>query len=205
MRFCFPRCNLEKNFLRSKTRQRRKSSVEMLVFPRIKKRRKFRSLFSTPKRRIVRHLLSLKKPDKVDILAARKLQLSGGVDAALSCILFFVSGSLQFQLPTKNEIGSPFRGSLSHFLVGAVLQQLLLLAEMVGFSRGLSNSNGLRLLIFPQPLGRALKNQNAAPTTPPCFCHRQRSSSLHRADCLRSADRRPVLILTIFAAKKAPA
>ena len=37
---------------------------------------------------------------------------------------------------------------------------------------------GLRLLIFPQPLGRALKNQNAAPTTPPCFCRRQRSSSL---------------------------
>ena len=157
------------------------------------------------KRRINPHLLPLKKPDKVDILAARKLQLSGGVDAALSCILFFVSGSLQFQLPTKNEIGSPFRGSLSHFLVGAVLQQLLLLAEMVGFSRGLSNSNGLRLLIFPQPLGRALKNQNAAPTTPPCFCHRQRSSSLHRADCLRPAGRRPVLIRTIFAAKKAPA
>ena len=28
---------------------------------------------------------------------------------------------------------------------------------------------------------------------------------LPRADCLRSADRRPVLILTILAAKKAPA
>ena len=26
-----------------------------------------------------------------------------------------VVGSLQFQLTTKNEIGSPFRGSLSHF------------------------------------------------------------------------------------------
>ena len=37
---------------------------------------------------------------------------------------------------------------------------------------------GLRLLIFPQLLGRALKNQNAAPTTPPCFCRRQRSSLL---------------------------
>ena len=36
----------------------------------------------------------------------------------------------------------------------------------------------LRLLTFPQPLGGALKNQNAAPTTPPCFCRRQRSSSL---------------------------
>ena len=34
------------------------------------------------KRRVVRHLLLLKKPDKIDILAARKLQLSGGIDAA---------------------------------------------------------------------------------------------------------------------------
>ena len=48
-------------------------------------------------------------------------------------------------------------------------------------TRGLTNSDGLRLLIFPQPLGEALKNQNAAPTTPPCFCRRQWSSSLHWA------------------------
>ena len=34
------------------------------------------------------------------------------------------------------------------------------------------------MLIFQQPLGRALKNQNAAPTTPPCFSRRLRSSSL---------------------------
>ena len=34
-----------------------------------------------------------------------------------------VVGSLQFQLTTKNEIGNPFGGSLSHFLVGAILQQ----------------------------------------------------------------------------------
>ena len=48
-----------------------------------------------------------------------------------------------------------------------------------------NQSNGLRLLIFPQPLDRALKNQNAAPTTPPCFSRRLRSSLLHWADCLR--------------------
>ena len=47
-----------------------------------------------------------------------------------------------------------------------------------------NQSNGLRLLIFPQPFGRALKNQNAAPTTPPCFSRWLRSSSLHWADCL---------------------
>ena len=34
------------------------------------------------KRRVVRHPLSLKKPDKVDILGACKLQLSGGINAA---------------------------------------------------------------------------------------------------------------------------
>ena len=49
-----------------------------------------------------------------------------------------------------------------------------------GSRRGIGRSGpyGLRLLIFPQPLGRALKNQNAAPTTPPCFGRRPRSSSL---------------------------
>ena len=31
----------------------------------------------------------------------------------------------------------------------------------------------LRLLIFPQPLDGALKNQNAAPASPPCFRRRR--------------------------------
>ena len=50
--------------------------------------------------------------------------------------------------------------------------------------RGLGNGiwrkrpYGLRLLIFPQPLGGALKNQNAAPTAPPCFRRWRRSSPL---------------------------
>ena len=34
-----------------------------------------------------------------------------------------VSVFSQPQLTTKNEIGNPFRGSLSHFFVGAILQQ----------------------------------------------------------------------------------
>ena len=79
----------------------------------------FRLSASEPgKRRVIRHLLSLKKPDKVDILAACKLQFPGGVDAALSCIPFLlqlVHDSFSFQ--QKNEIGNPFRGSLSHFLL----------------------------------------------------------------------------------------
>ena len=61
-------------------------------------------------------------------------------------------------------------------------------------TRGLTNSDGLRLLIFPQPLGEALKNQNAAPTTPPCFCRRQWSSSLHWAVVYGALHRRPVRI-----------
>ena len=47
--------------------------------------------------------------------------------------------------------------------------------EAVAEVRGLDE---LRLLIFPQPLGGALKNQNAAPTAPPCFSRRLRSSLL---------------------------
>ena len=35
----------------------------------------------------------------------------------------------------------------------------------------------LRLLIFPQPLDGALKNQNAAPASPPCFRRRQTGCS----------------------------
>ena len=62
---------------------------------------------------------------------------------------------------------------------------------LVDIPRGLGNGiwrkrpYGLRLRIFPQPLGGALKNPNAAPTTPPCFSRRLRSSLLHWADCLR--------------------
>ena len=47
----------------------------------------------------------------------------------------------------------------------------------------------LRLLIFPQPLGRALKNQNAAPTTPPCFSRWLRSSSLLFESSRRTVNR----------------
>ena len=42
--------------------------------------------------------------------------------------------------------------------------------EAVAEVRGLDE---LRLLIFPQPLGGALKNQNAAPASPPCFRRRR--------------------------------
>ena len=52
--------------------------------------------------------------------------------------------------------------------------------EAVAEVRGLDE---LRLLIFPQPLGGALKNQNAAPASPPCFRRRRRSAPLLFSSC----------------------
>ena len=45
----------------------------------------------------------------------------------------------------------------------------------------------LRLLIFPQPLDGALKNQNAAPASPPCFRRRRRSAPLLFSSCTARA------------------
>ena len=47
----------------------------------------------------------------------------------------------------------------------------------------------LRLPIFLQPLGGALKNRSAAPASPPCFRRRRRSSSLQSAPLLFSSTR----------------
>ena len=49
----------------------------------------------------------------------------------------------------------------------------------------------MRLLIFPQPLDRALKNQNAAPTTPPCFSRWLRSSLLLFESSRRTKKEKP--------------
>ena len=49
---------------------------------------------------------------------------------------------------------------------------------LIAYAAAGASPYGLRLLIFPQPPDGALKNQNAAPTTPPCFCRRQRLSLL---------------------------
>ncbi len=45
----------------------------------------------------------------------------------------------------------------------------------------------LRLLIFPQPLDGALKNQNAAPASPPCFRRRRWSAPLLFSSCTAHA------------------
>ena len=44
----------------------------------------------------------------------------------------------------------------------------------------------LRLPLFLQPLGRALKKRSAAPASPPCFCHWQRSSRPVLKKCLQN-------------------
>ena len=49
MRFLLSALQFGKNFWRSKARQSKNNSVEILVLLRMRKRRKFRSLFSTPK------------------------------------------------------------------------------------------------------------------------------------------------------------
>ena len=56
------------------------------------------------------------------------------------------------------------------------------LAAVVAVAQGLSpaglfgGSYELRLPLFPQPLGRALKKRSAAPASPPCFRRRRRSA-----------------------------
>ena len=60
-------------------------------------------------------------------LSAKNSWLGSAVDICCPFLytVLVVVGSLQFQLTTKNEIGNPFRGSLSHFFVEAILQQHL--------------------------------------------------------------------------------
>ena len=72
--------------------------------------------------------------------------------------------------PDSNESGGIFLGRHSYALET--------LTESDGW-----RLYGLRLLIFPQPLGRALKNQNAAPASAPCFRRRRRSPPLLFEPC----------------------
>ena len=69
----------------------------------------------------------LHTPVHVRLLKYFRLLEGSAVDICrpfLYTILIVVAFS-QPQLTTKNEIGNPFWGSLSHFFVGAILQQHL--------------------------------------------------------------------------------
>ena len=67
----------------------------------------------------------LHTPVHVHLLKYFRLLAGSAVDICRPFLytVHVVSGSLQFQFTTKNEIGNPFWGSLSHFFVGAILQQ----------------------------------------------------------------------------------
>ena len=69
----------------------------------------------------------LHTPVHVHLLKYFRLLAGSAVDICRPFLytVHVVSGSLQFQFTTKNEIGNPFWGSLSHFFVGAILQQPL--------------------------------------------------------------------------------
>ena len=84
--------------------------------------------------------------------------------------LFFTNGSdLHCSCPVP-----PNRGSANGAPAGGAFL-VDIPTEAVAEVRG---PDELRLLIFPQPFGRALKNQNAAPASPPCFRRRRRSAPL---------------------------
>ena len=89
--------------------------------------------------------------------------------------LFFTNGSdLHCSCPVPPNRG----GANGAPAGGAFLVDIP--TEAVAVVRG---PDELRLLIFPQPLDGALKNQNAAPASPPCFRRRRRSAPLLFESC----------------------
>ena len=93
----------------------------------------------------------------------------------IPCLCFFTNGSdLHCSCPVPTNRG----GANGAPAGGAFLVDIP--TEAVAEVRGLDE---LRLLIFPQPLGGALKNQNAAPASPPCFRRRRRSAPLLFSSC----------------------
>ena len=83
----------------------------------------------------------------------------------IPCLCFFTNGAdLHCSCPVPPNRG----GANGAPAGGAFLVDIP--TEAVAEVRGLDE---LRLLIFPQPLGGALKNQNAAPASLPCFRRRQ--------------------------------
>ena len=86
----------------------------------------------------------------------------------IPCLCFFMNGSdLHCSCPVP-----PNRGSANGAPAGGAFL-VDIPTEAVAEVRG---PDELRLLIFPQPLDGALKNQNAAPASPPCFRRRRRSA-----------------------------
>ena len=88
--------------------------------------------------------------------------------------------SLSYPKKTKNPNPSPIGNRFGFFLFGGrgwITQAAHLKRPRRGLFAAGTYSGGpyeLRLPIFLQPLGGALKNRSAAPASPPCFRRRRR-------------------------------
>ena len=65
------------------------------------------------------------------------------------------AGSLKAQHTIKNEIGTPFRGSLSHLFIGTVLQQPLLILFYIFSGTLILNMVSTLKITFFTPMHRA--------------------------------------------------
>ena len=65
------------------------------------------------------------------------------------------AGSLKAQHTIKNEIGNPFRGSLSHLFIGTVLQQPLLILFYIFSGTLILNIVSTLKITFFTPMHRA--------------------------------------------------
>ena len=80
----------------------------------------------------------------------------GGVIGTCRAFLEPVAaGSLKAQHTIKNEIGNPFRGSLSHLFVGTVLQQPLLILFYIFSGTLILNMVSTLKITFFTPMHRA--------------------------------------------------
>ena len=95
-----------------------------------------------------------------------------------------ICGLLSYPKKTKNPNPSPIGNRFGFFLFGGrgwITQAAHLKRPRRGLFAAGTYSGGpyeLRLPIFLQPLGGALKNRSAAPASPPCFRRRRQSAPL---------------------------
>lgn len=83
-------------------------------------------------------------------------ELWGGVTGTCRAFLEPVAaGSLKAQHTIKNEIGNPFRGSLSHLFIGTVLQQPLLILFYIFSGTLILNMVSTLKITFFTPMHRA--------------------------------------------------
>ena len=112
---------------------------------------------------------------------------------------------------TKNPNPSPIGNRFGFFLFGGrgwITQAAHLKRPRRGLFAAGTQSAGpyeLRLPIFLQPLGGALKNRSAAPASPPCFRRRRRSAPLlfestrhHESDVYAKENRQCISTPAVF-------